>query len=313
VSGPVTVIGCVQTDLLLAPVDELPSPGGALFVDHFGMRPGGAGANVALALAELSMPVRLIGCVGQDRLGHWLLEHLARAELDAHIARVRDGSTGLTVVCEGPRRDRTFITHLGVNATWSLAMIPEDAFAATSLLFCDYFCAPRLQGEAGRELLAKARAAGATTFFDTSWDPAGWPAATREELRSLLPSVDVFLPNEAEARALAGVSGSVEEAARLLQSISGGWVVVKLGPRGCFAAGPDGAALSAPAPAVRVGDSTGAGDAFNAGLIAALAADASWPEALGQATALASAVVSRRSGERHAFPNRSELLDTAER
>jgi sugar/nucleoside kinase (ribokinase family) len=89
--------------------------------------------------------------------------------------------------------------------------------------------------------------------------------------------------------------------------------VVKLGPRGCFAAGPDGAALSAPAPAVRVGDSTGAGDAFNAGLIAALAADASWPEALGQATALASAVVSRRSGERHAFPNRSELLDTAER
>ncbi len=83
----------------------------------------------------------------------------------------------------------------------------------------------------------------------------------------------MFLPNEAEARAIAG-DGDVRSAARTLQGASGGWVVVKLGARGCLAVGPDGAELSASAPAVAVAaDTTGAGDAFNAGLVTALNGD----------------------------------------
>ena len=93
-------------------------------------------------------------------------------------------------------------------------------------------------------------------------------------MRDLLSGVDVFLPNEAEARAIAG-EGDVRRGRRALQEASGGWVVVKLGARGCLAVGPDGAELSASAPAVAVAaDTTGAGDAFNAGLVTALSADA---------------------------------------
>jgi sugar/nucleoside kinase (ribokinase family) len=264
-----------------------------------GMRAGGAGANVAFALAELGMPVRLIGCVGDDHLGGWMMEQLAGAGLDGDVLQVADGATGLTVVCQGPSRDRTFITHLGVNLGWDLPMIPNDALTTDNLLFCDYFCAPALQGDAARELLGRARAAGATTFFDTSWDPGGWLSSTKEELRELLAYVDVFLPNEAEVRAISGFAGSVEEAARLLQASSGGWVVVKLGRRGCFAVGPGEVELSVAAPETEVGDSTGAGDAFNAGLIAALAEERPWPEALGAATSFASTVISRPTGERY--------------
>jgi sugar/nucleoside kinase (ribokinase family) len=302
VSGPITVIGSVQVDLLVSSVDDLPAPGTALFVDDMEMRAGGGGANVAFALAEIGAPVRLIGCVGDDRLGEWMLEQLSVAGLGADVVMAEHESTGLTVVCQGPSRDRTFITYLGVNADWDLPMIPTDAFAAASLLFCDYFCAPALQGEAACELLRRARAAGATTFFDTNWDPGGWAPSTREELREVLRYADVFLPNEAEARAVSGLAGSVEESARRLQAISGGWIVVKRGARGCFAAGPEGVELSAPAPTVEVAHSTGAGDAFNAGLIAALAADTPWPAALREATALASRVVSRASGEPHPAP-----------
>ena len=295
---PVTVVGCVQADLLLAPVDDLPAPGSAAFIEDIGMRPGGAGANVAFAFAEVGAPVRLIGCVGDDHLGRWMLEELAAAGLEADIVTVPDEPTGMTVVCEGPRRDRTFITHLGVNATWELSMIPADALAASSVLLCDYFCAPRLQGLAALELLRGAQEAGARTFFDTSWDPNGWSRATKEEVRALLAHVDVFLPNEAEAGALAGGSGPIEESARALQSVSGGWVVVKLGSRGCLAVGPDGEVLSAPAPEIEVVDSTGAGDAFNAGLMAALGEEKPWPEALDAATNLASTIVSRPAAER---------------
>jgi len=300
-----TVIGCVQVDLLITPVDDLPAPGTARFIDGMSARAGGAGANVAMAFAEAGVPVRLIGCVGDDRFGAWMLEQLAPAGLDGDIVTVPGAATGLTVAFEGARRDRTFLTFLGVNATWDLPMIAEDVFVAENLLLCDYFCAPGLRGDAATMLLSKAREAGAMTFFDTAWDPGGWPPSTQQEVRDVLAYVDVFLPNEAEARALTGGPESIEEAARLLQSASGGWVVVKLGPRGCFATGPGGIELSVSAPRIEVADSTGAGDAFNAGLIAALADQRDWPEALAAATELASTIVSRPSGARYRDPSDS--------
>src|SRR3954468_2995427 len=266
--GTVTVIGCVQADLVGAPVSRLPPAGGTQFVEQMTLRPGGAGANAALALAELDVAPRLIGCLGDDHLGHWILDQLP-PPLREELTVVPDGRTGLTVACEAPGRDRSFLTHLGVNEDWGPEMIPADALASPHVLFCDYFCAPALQGAAALELLETARAGGATTYFDTAWDPLGWPPETRAEVRALLPSVDVFLPNEGEALALSVAGDSARDAAIELQAISGGWVVVKLGARGCLAVGPDGAELTVPAPRVEVADSTGAGDAFNAGLVAA--------------------------------------------
>jgi sugar/nucleoside kinase (ribokinase family) len=294
------VIGCVQADVLLSPVTELPPSGGTLLADAMSIRVGGAGANAALAFAETGMNVRLIGCIGDDQLGRWMAEALAPAGLADELVMLTDEPTGLTVALESPTRDRTFLTYLGVNADWEAEMIPADALDCENLLLCDYFVAPRLQGRAAQRLLGAAREHGARTFFDTAWDPAGFPEHTRAEIAGLLPWVDVFLPNEAEASALAGPDdGSVTEAGRTLQTASGGWVVVKLGPRGCVAFGPDGAELGADAPAVAAGDTTGAGDAFNAGLVHALGSGASWSEALNAATRFASEIISRPSHERY--------------
>jgi sugar/nucleoside kinase (ribokinase family) len=295
----VTVIGCVQVDLVLTPVSELPRAGTSAFVDDMSVRVGGAGANAALALAEVGMAPRLVGCVGEDHFGRWILDQLRPYGLAGDISVDGHGRTGLTVACEAPLRDRSFLTYLGVTATASSAIVPDDALSADHLLLCDYFCAPGMRGAPSRELLAAARAEGATTHFDTSWDAAGWEQETREELFELLPLVDVFLPNEAEACALADTE-SVASAGRRLQARSGGWVVVKLGASGCVAFGPDGARLTSTAPAVEAADTIGAGDAFNAGLVAALAAERDWSEVLPAATAFASSVVARPSGGRHA-------------
>jgi sugar/nucleoside kinase (ribokinase family) len=135
--------------------------------------------------------------------------------------------------------------------------------------------------------------------LDTSADPDGFPERTRKEIGNLLPAVDVFLPNELEACALADLPGDATEAARHLQGISDGWVVVKLGARGCFAVGPDRTEISVEAPRVAVEDTTGAGDAFNAGLVHALARGANWREALTTATRLATTIISRPSNSRH--------------
>ncbi|MGH2867406.1 MAG: carbohydrate kinase family protein [Solirubrobacteraceae bacterium] len=298
--GGATVIGCVQADVVMSPVTELPPAGATLLTERMNIRVGGAGANAALAFAEAAFPVRLMGCVGDDQLGDWMRQELAAAGLVDELTVLAGQPTGLTVALESERRDRTFLTYLGVNAHWEATMIPADALACENLLLCDYFVAPGLQGDAARSLLHAARAAGGRTFFDTAWDPDGFPPATRTSIHELLASVDVFLPNEAEACALAGVPpGSPGEAARLLQRHSAGWIVVKLGARGCLAVGPDGAEHLAAAPAVTVADTTGAGDAFNAGLVRALSEGAPWPAALHSATRFASTIISRPSQHRH--------------
>jgi sugar/nucleoside kinase (ribokinase family) len=299
----VTVIGGVQVDVVIMPVDELPRPGESLHVEQMSFRVGGAGANAALAFAELGMGARLLGCIGDDHLGHWLAEQLAPLALDGELRVLAGHTTGLTVACEAPARDRTFLTYLGVNAAWEPGMLPDDAAASGSLLVCDYFCAPLLRGAPTRRLLEEAREQGGRTFFDTAWDATGWLAETREEVLGLLPSVDVFLPNEAEARALSGdADGPIDRVASSLQRVSGGWVVVKLGARGCYACGPGGRALESQAATVRVVDSTGAGDAFNAGLIAALADGQDWPAALRAGGELAARILVRERGERRPAP-----------
>jgi sugar/nucleoside kinase (ribokinase family) len=294
----VTVIGCVNVDLLLAPLLDIPAPGTAAFVDRMDLRVGGAGANAALALLEAGMTPRLVGAVGDDHYGRWVLEQLGEFGLGDDIVVDGEQATGLTVAVEGPGRDRSFITYLGVTGTATAEIVPPSSLAAEHVLVCDYFCAPAMRGEPTRLLLQTARELGARTYFDTAWDAEGFTARTREELHAILPLVDVFLPNEAEARALAGTE-SVAKAGRDLQRRSGGWVVIKLGADGCMAFGPHGGRLASPAPVIETQDTTGAGDAFNAGLIGALAAGRDWPDALSAATQLASSLLARPSNDRH--------------
>jgi sugar/nucleoside kinase (ribokinase family) len=303
----VTVIGCVQVDLLLSPVDALPAPGESAFVDGMSLRVGGAGANAALALHEAGIVPRLVGAVGDDHYGRWLLDQLAELGLTADIAVDPEQPTGLTVALEAPERERSFLTFLGITGSADAAIVPPSSLGADHVLICDYFCAPAMRGEPTRGLLGAARELGARTYFDTAWDPAGFPPPTRDEIDAILPLVDVFLPNEAEARALTGMD-SVTDAGRALQKRSGGWVVIKLGAEGCMAFGPHGGRLAVPAPVVTPTDTTGAGDAFNAGLLAAFAAGQDWPDALAAATGLASSLVSRPSDQRYVVRGESVTL-----
>src|ERR1700740_2942366 len=167
------------------PVTDLPSPGGTLLTEQMTIRVGGAGANAALASVEAGMRVRLIGCIGEDQLGGWMREQLLRAGLVDDLVVLTGGTTGLTVALESPERDRTFLTYLGVNASWESATIPDDALTCDNLLLCDYFVAPALRGDAAKRLLDTAQARGARTFFDTTWDPDGFSEQARAEVRAL--------------------------------------------------------------------------------------------------------------------------------
>ena len=304
----ISVIGNVNVDLIVWPATELPPPGTDLPVESIQTRAAGAAGNTALALAQLGTIPRLVGCVGDDHYGRLILNELAAAGIREGIFVLPGKPTGISIAFEAPERDRSFLTLLGSLQTFEASMVPPDAREGDYVLLCGYFSLPSLRGRGTLGLLENVRAAGGCTLFDCGWDPAGWSQETRREIAELLSLVDVFLPNEVEAKCLTGIEDPVA-AARALQRISGGWVIVKLGKEGCVAVGP-GQEHRVAAPSVQATDTTGAGDAFNAGLLYDLSDGKGLPEALRLATRLATTVVSRPSGNR--YPALGELLPLPE-
>jgi sugar/nucleoside kinase (ribokinase family) len=301
----IAVIGNTNVDLLVWPASTVPPPGVEWPVENIELRVGGAAAITGAALARLGTSPVVVGCVGDDRLGALALEELGHYGVDTrHVHRVPGEATGTSIAFEAPGRDRSFLISLASLAAFEPSMVPDAALKASFVLFGGYFNLPSMRGRPTADLLQRVRAAGGTSLLDTGWDHDGWPAATREEIRLLLPLVDIFLPNEAEAEHLSGESDPLR-AARALATVSDGWVVVKMGPAGCLAAGALGEVHRASAPDVDVVDTTGAGDGFNAGLMKALSEDAAWPEALRTAVRVASAVVSKPSNDR--YPTSEEL------
>jgi sugar/nucleoside kinase (ribokinase family) len=287
----VALIGNVNVDIVVRDVSALPPPGAEWTVDVVEIRPGGAAANMALTLAGLRVPSTLVGCVGDDAFGSYLLAELSTKGAGVSHVRTVASSTGVSLAFEAPGRERSFLTQLGSLASFDASMVPEDAMTSRFAVFSGYFLLPALvDGLAG--LMTRVRRAGGQVLFDAGWDPAGWVPSTVAAIAELLPRVDVFLPNAAEAGAMTGEADS-RAAARALQAQSGGWVVVKLGADGCLAAGPDAAEATTPAPSVDVVDTVGAGDAFDAGLVAALRDGAEVPDAMAFATHVASMHVSR--------------------
>ncbi len=300
------VIGNVNVDLLVWPASEVPPPGAERPVERIDLRVGGAAGVTGAALARLGADALVVGCVGDDALGVAAVNELRGYGLDTgHVRRIPNSATCISIAFEAPGRDRSFLISPGSLAWFESSMVPETALQASFVLFCGYFNLPSMRGRPTAELLRQVKETGGTTLLDTGWDHDGWPETTREEIRHLLPLVDVFVPNEVEAERLTGDSDPLT-AARSLAARSAGWTVVKLGRNGCLAAGPDGEAYRVAAPSVEVVDTTGAGDAFNAGLMNALSAGDPWPDALRVAVLVASAVVSRRSNDR--YPTSDELL-----
>jgi sugar/nucleoside kinase (ribokinase family) len=262
------VIGDCNPDVLVLGDDVTPAFGQQeKLVDRIGLEIGASAAITAVAAARLGLKVALVAVVGDDPAGTFMLGQLAAEGVDVSAVIVRDGApTGMTVALSRGG-DRAILTALGAMASLTAADIPPGVLArARHVHVSSYFLLADALGPGLAGVLAGARAAGARTSLDTNWDPSGrWVDG---HLSAALAQADLLLPNEAEALALSGAA-SPEAAARALLDAGPGRLAVKLGERGVLCAeGPVFYQVSLP-PVTPV-DTTGAGDCFNAGLIAGL-------------------------------------------
>jgi len=277
----------------LACVDAEPRWGACSFAEKIEYHAGGNGANTSIVLGTIGIPVRILGAVGRDAQGEFVLDALCRAGVDVGVIDRVDAPTAATVVIVNGAGDRKFLHRTGCSDL--LFPEPINFSAAITAGMSHYhlasiFTLPQLRRHAG-VTLERARAAGLVTSLDTNWDPSGrW----MEDLASCLQHLDYIFMNEDEALMTTGCSGAADAASRLLQR-GVGTAVMKLGARGCaiYTAREE---VICPAFDVEVKDTTGAGDCFVAGFLAAVLQEAPLGEAGRFANAVAALSVQRVGG-----------------
>jgi sugar/nucleoside kinase (ribokinase family) len=220
---------------------------------------------LACGAARLGLSVAMVGVVGDDALGRFMLAAMAEHGLATDAVRVDPAApTGASVILSDGR-DRAILTAAGTIPRLRIADVPPGLVArARHVHVGSVFLLDDARADLPG-LFRRVRAGGATTSLDTNWDPRGtWDGG----VRSLLAETDVFLPNAAEATRIAGVDDP-EGAARALLALGPRVVAIKLGPAGALAIAADGRTSRVPAVPVEPVDTTGAGDSFDAGFLAA--------------------------------------------
>jgi ribokinase len=297
--GLVVVVGSINVDLVVR-VHRLPSAGETVAGGTLERHGGGKGANQAVAAAKAGAQVRFMGAVGEDDFAEQALEELRREGIDVSgVVRTPEVATGVACIVVDDRGENQIAVALGANAELEPAAVtrwlddadlPPDAVCLLNFEILD------------PPLLAAARSAAAAGVTRILVNPA--PA--RALPQPLLELGPILTPNAGELEALSRGGGrSPQESAWKLSNRSGAPVVVTLGAQGAVLVSGE-TQCEVGAPVTEAVDTTGAGDAFNGALAAALAQGHELPDAVQRAVVAGSCSVAGR-GARGGMASREEI------
>jgi sugar/nucleoside kinase (ribokinase family) len=255
----------ICTDVVIAG-REKPSFGQVeTLADSYEIELGGSGPIFASQFAKLGGNAAVASVIGTDPLGDFIQHRLEELGIDTtYLLRSSRNKTplGLNISIEG---DRSMLTVLGTLNEITPALVDEIPLERIRHWhIAGYFLLPSLFSF-WPDFLRKLKKNRITSSLDTNWSPLGnW-----QQVKEILPLVDVFLPNDQEAMAIAGTS-DYRHAGQML-SENTGMVVIKRGGEGASLF-RDGKELSTTVQEnwkgeVRVVDTTGAGDSFDGGFI----------------------------------------------
>lgn len=298
----VTVIGEIYLDHVFSGFAEWPSPGSEVFTEDYAWELGGGAITTACALSLLGRKVQLIGIVGRRELKA-IAGRLASFQVSTESLIIHEGRSGVTVSIS-TASDRTFFTYRGVNQELTSHLLAHPELAQQASAARHVHLAFPLDAADGSQLLSSLKAQGATISLDVGhhveWlrDAESW---------RLLRAIDYVMPNEKEAAVLAGSSEAYLE---LCREHGVEHALVKLGPAGAAMIAGRTRYHALP-PEVSLVDTTGAGDAFNAGFIDALISGLS-PQQCLQHGCVCGALSTRAAGALQALPTRSEAESALE-
>lgn len=270
-TATVCVVGSMNADRYLG-LARVPQPGETMLGSNLGLYPGGKGLNQAVAAARCGASVRFCGAVGSDIEAEFLRDALAVVEISGEYVATASGPSGAAYVFSLPGGENSIVVAQGANALLAASDV-ASAVRGASVVLTQLEINPDIAATALRE----ARKYSATTVLNAApAHPATW---------EMLPDVDILIVNETEAASLGGLDA-------LRPHVT---VVYTRGADGVTVYERGGGVIEVPAFVIDPIDTTGAGDAFCGGFVAAVARGASL-EAAAREGAAAGAVVAEHRG-----------------
>jgi ribokinase len=300
----VVALGDLNVDII-AHFATYPAKGDDALAYSTEFHAGGSAANTAMALARMGISVSLISRVGPDSLALKALHSLNEAGV-VPIGLQRDPTamTGLMYVVVTPDGERTILGHRGANVFTDPEQIREDDICDARLFHLSgYALLEDPQRSAALLALEIACRHGLTVTLDPGM---AVPKAALDEMRALLPAINILMPSLAEAQHLTG-RRYPRECARALWERGVQVVILKLGGEGCLV-GTGDTYFRVPGFVIEMRDSTGAGDNFAAGLIAGFLGGLDWHSSALLGNAMG-AMAAARVGAGMAIPKAVEVLD----
>jgi len=302
--------GILFADVACFPISHVPSEGELVPTEKIELNLGGCAANVAIDLARLGVDVILSGRVGDDALSDFVVRSVAVPRVD--ISRLQKSAnrcpgTALHINVEG--EDRRFICTTGANDDYLFddglfKLITESNLPEPKIFYLGgFFMLRALETEQTPLFLKTAREHGWTTLVDVVLygDRPYW-----DILKPLLPYTDIFMPNEHEGEKITGMQSPHDQAKKFLDAAVGAAIITR-GEQGTLYFSEKEQFQTGVYPTNYV-SGAGAGDAFNAGLIAALLEGCDHREAVRWGSALGASCVRQVSTTGGVF-NREELLE----
>jgi sugar/nucleoside kinase (ribokinase family) len=308
-SCDVLCTGLIVADHVAAPVPALPASGALVSTPKTELTIGGCAANVAVDLVKLDVPANLVGRVGNDVLGQFVIDRLQAAGVGCHGLVASDVSqTATTLVVNVEGEDRRFIHAPGANVELTGHEVTAQMLSECRIVYVGGFgMNPALSGTNVAEMFATARRLGVLTVLDVV---VGDPQTIAELMTPVLPFTDLFLPNTDEARLMTGIESPVRQAEHF-RSLGASAVAVTCGGDGAVLVSQPGGARRIKAHSVDQVDGTGGGDAFAAGMMLGLLNDADLEECLLYGAAMGASCVQTTGATTGTF-NRAELREFVE-
>lgn len=280
------VVGCaglLVEDTFCGPVPALPPQGALAVLDDMPVRAGGCAANVAIDLAKQGIAVEVVGCVGQDSTSEVLYRTFEAHRVGtSHVVRVEHCPTSKTVILLIEGQDRRYLHVTGANRAFTVDHLSRDWLASLKVFYLGgLFGLPGIDLQKLAGLLEFCASKEIATVVDVVVPQTLTGIA---QLKPLLPLIDVFVPNEDEARAFTGVTDPSDQL-RAFEKAGANTVIITRGAEGTVAI--QGKRLwSSGTYQMDVMDPSGSGDAFTSGVIRSLLEGWPLPQMLRYASAV---------------------------
>ncbi len=273
----IVVIGAAILDVLVRPASPEVFEKGSLPMESIRMSVGGDAANEAAVLSALGKQVQLETVIGCDRAGRFLRQYFTEKQVILPETVFReDLRTGINVVLVDQEGERHFLTDPGASLR---ALSLEDISlpfpeSAGIVCFASVFVFPKIKKEELLTLFREVKRQGKILCADLTKRKN---RETLDEMKEVFALVDYLFPNEEEAMLLSGTE-SPEDAAEAFFAAGTAHVILKCGRRGCYIRSTEYTGYLPPEKITEPVDTTGAGDSFAAGFLAALSEGRSLPE-----------------------------------